>query len=45
MARVVDGEMYGCVKSFCYLGDTIDGDSGADLTANNFMYHVHSNLG
>ena len=22
---------YGCVKSFCYLGDNIDGDGGADL--------------
>ena len=29
---MVDGETYGCVKSFCYLGDTLDGD-GADLTA------------
>ena len=27
---MVDGEMYGCVKSFCYLGDTLD---GADLAA------------
>ena len=27
---VVDGETYGCVKSFCYLGDTI---VGADLAA------------
>ena len=25
---VVDGETYGCVKSFCYLGDTLDGDGG-----------------
>ena len=30
---VVDGETYGCVKSFCYLGDTLDGDGGADLAA------------
>ena len=30
---VIDGETYGCVKSFCYLGDTLDGDGGADLTA------------
>ena len=22
---MVDGETYGCVKSFCYLGDTLDG--------------------
>ena len=28
---MVDGETYGCVKSFCYLGDTLDGDGGADL--------------
>ena len=25
---VVDGETYGCVKSFCFLGDTLDGDCG-----------------
>ena len=30
---MVDVETYACVKSFCYLGDTLDGDSGADLTA------------
>ena len=30
---VVDGETYGCVKSFCYLGDTLNGDGGADLAA------------
>ena len=23
---VVDGETHGCLKSFCYLGDTLDGD-------------------
>ena len=23
---VVDGETYGCVKSFCYLRDTLDGN-------------------
>ena len=27
---VVDGETYGCIKSFSYLGDTLD---GADLAA------------
>ena len=27
---MVDGEIYECVKSFCYLGDTLD---GADLAA------------
>ena len=27
----VDGETYECVKSFCYLGDTLDGDDGAIL--------------
>ena len=26
---MVDGEAYECVKSFCYLGDTLDGDGGA----------------
>ena len=30
---MVDGETYECVKSFCYLGDTLEGDSGADLAA------------
>ena len=29
---MVDGETYGCVKSFWYLGDTLDGN-GADLAA------------
>ena len=29
---MVDGETYGWV-SFCYLGDTLDGDGGADLAA------------
>ena len=30
---MVDGETYECVKSFCYLGDTLDGDGGEDLAA------------
>ena len=30
---MVDGEIYECVKSFCYLGDTLDGDGGAVLVA------------
>ena len=30
---MVDGETYECVKSFCYLGDTLDGNGGADLAA------------
>ena len=30
---MVDGETYGCVKRFCYLGDTLDGDGGTDLAA------------
>ena len=30
---MVDGDTYGCVKSFCYLGNTLDGDGGADLAA------------
>ena len=29
---MVDGETYVCVKSFGYLGDTLNGDGGADLT-------------
>ena len=27
---MVEGETYGCVTSFCYLGDTLDGN-GADI--------------
>ena len=34
---VVDGEAYGCVKSFCYLGDTLDGDGGVDLPATDII--------
>ena len=30
---MVDGETYECVKNFCYLGDTLDGDDGTDLAA------------
>ena len=30
---MVDGDMYECAKSFCYLGDTLDGDGGVDLAA------------
>ena len=30
---MVDGETYECVKTFCYLGDTLDGHGGADLVA------------
>ena len=29
----MDGETYEFVKSFCYLGDTLDGDGGEDLAA------------
>ena len=29
----MDGETYGSVKSFCNLGDTLDGDVGAGLAA------------
>ena len=30
---VMDGETYGSVKSFCNLGDSLDGDDVADLAA------------
>ena len=30
---MADGETYECVKSFCYLVDTLDKDGGADLAA------------
>ena len=26
-------ERHGCVKSFCYLGDTLDGDDGVDIAS------------
>ena len=32
-ALMVDGETYECVKTFCYLGDTLDRDGGVDLAA------------
>ena len=37
---MVDGETYGCVKSFCYLGDTPDGDYGADHAATAIIINV-----
>ena len=27
----MDGETYGCVKSFCYLGDTLHGNGDPDV--------------
>ena len=30
---MVDGETCGCVKSFCYLGNTLGGDGGTDFAA------------
>ena len=30
---MVDRETYNCVNSFCYLGDTLDGDGAVDLAA------------
>ena len=27
---MMEGETYGCVQSFCYLGDTLDGNGRAD---------------
>ena len=30
---MMNGETHGCAKSYCYLGDTLDGDGGADLAA------------
>ena len=30
---MVDGETYGCLNCFCYMGDTLDGDVGEDLAA------------
>ena len=32
----MDGETYGCIKSFCYLGDTLDeADLGATVSIRN----------
>ena len=46
---MVDAETYECVKSFCYLGDTLDGDGGADLARirNTYLltYPLHPNVG
>ena len=28
---VVDGEMYECVTSLCFVWDTVDGDGGAHM--------------
>ena len=36
---VVDGETYGWVKSFCYLGDTLDGN-GVLIRSNLTFYAV-----
>ena len=30
---IMDGETYVCIKSFCYLGDTLVGDGGGGLAA------------
>ena len=32
-ADLAEDITYGCVNSFCYMGDTLDGDSGADPAA------------
>ena len=43
---MVDGETYECVKSFCYLGDTLDGDgrvvpaATARISANSTQIHT-----
>ena len=43
---MVDGETYGCVKSFYYLGDTLDGDGGSGLAAvARLSVHVNFNMG
>ena len=37
----MDEETYECVKSFCYLGDTLDGDGGVDLAATAVVVVCH----
>ena len=39
----VEGETCGCVKSFCYIGDTLDGN-GADLAATSRIRNVISDI-
>ena len=41
---VMDGETYGCVKIFCNLGDTLDGDGGWDLAATSRIRNVWMKL-
>ena len=36
---MMDGKTYSCVKSSCYLGDTLDGDGAADLAG---TYRIRS---
>ena len=36
--QVVDGETYGCVKSFSHLGDTLDGDGGCRCFRSSMIY-------
>ena len=40
---MVDGETYACLKRFCYLGDTLDGDGGANLAATARIKNVWMN--
>ena len=42
---VVDGETYGCIKSFCYMGDTLDGNGGANLAATAIIRNGWMNSG
>ena len=37
---MVNGETYECVKSFCYLGDTLDGHGGADFAATSRIINI-----
>ena len=34
----VDGEMYGRVKSLCFVWDTVDGDGGAHLATTDRIW-------
>ena len=34
---VVDGETYGCVKSFCYMGYNLGGNGGVELASTVVM--------
>ena len=41
---MVDGDTYECVKSFCYLGDTLDGAPLLDMNGRVYASCVRSSM-